>query len=357
MSDILYSKLRLEVPSALNGENATITSERGNSRVVQMTSPITDIMLAGMEKYRVQAGTTDENVSFGYGEIKKVEAKSRSILKKLPYSSWINNSVVYNNEIHLLGGAGNGTKHYKWNGNSWVSVSTLPYNFARGAAVVYNNEIHILGGLGVNYDGDTYHYKWNGSSWESVSTLPYKCYDFSAVVYGNQIHILGGYNGSGFLSHYKWNGSRWVSISTLPYNVPYCTAVVWNNEIHLLGGSSGIYSTKYHYKWNGSAWTSVSTLPYEFTEYGAAVVYNNEIHILGSGYSTSSPTTYPNVTKHYKWNGSSWTSVSTLPYDFRGRAVVWYDGLSNNIVLIGEKDTPYNKDAQWDGTSWTIGED
>lgn len=71
---ILYSKLRLEVPQVLDGENATITSEHGNSRVVQMSSPITDIMLAGMEKYRVQAGITDESVSFGYGEIKKVEA-------------------------------------------------------------------------------------------------------------------------------------------------------------------------------------------------------------------------------------------------------------------------------------------
>ena len=74
MSDILYSKLRLEVPQALDGENATITSSRGAVRTVEMTSPITDIMLAGMEKYRVQAGYTDENVAFGYGEIKKIQA-------------------------------------------------------------------------------------------------------------------------------------------------------------------------------------------------------------------------------------------------------------------------------------------
>lgn len=81
MSDILYSKLRLEVPSSLNGQNATITSERGNSRVVQMASPITDIMLAGMEKYNVKAGITDEDVSFGYGQIKKVKVRFKNILK------------------------------------------------------------------------------------------------------------------------------------------------------------------------------------------------------------------------------------------------------------------------------------
>ena len=31
-----------------------------------------------------------------------------------------------------------------------------------------------------------------------------------------------------------------------------------------------------HYKWTGSSWSNVSTLPYDFY-YGSAVVYNNEI--------------------------------------------------------------------------------
>jgi hypothetical protein len=74
MSDIIYSKLRLQVSSELDGQNATITSASGASRTVQLSSPITDVMVAGMEKYRVQAGITDENVSFGYGEIKKLKA-------------------------------------------------------------------------------------------------------------------------------------------------------------------------------------------------------------------------------------------------------------------------------------------
>ena len=70
---VLYSKLRLSVPSALDGQNATITDSKGNARTVVMSSPTTDVMLAGMDKYRVQGGATDENVSFGYGQIKKVQ--------------------------------------------------------------------------------------------------------------------------------------------------------------------------------------------------------------------------------------------------------------------------------------------
>ena len=71
---VLYSKLRLEVPNALDGQNATITSAGGATRTVEMSAPITDVMLAGLEKYRVQAGYTDESVAFGYGQIKKVGA-------------------------------------------------------------------------------------------------------------------------------------------------------------------------------------------------------------------------------------------------------------------------------------------
>ena len=81
-----------------------------------------------------------------------------------------------------------------------VSVSTLPYEFYSSSAVIYNNEIHILGG-GVS-DNRTKHYKYNGSAWESVSTLPYEFYNGSAVLYNNKIHILGGGVSNNRTNHY-----------------------------------------------------------------------------------------------------------------------------------------------------------
>ena len=120
----------------------------------------------------------------------------------------------------------------------WVTaISTLPYNFEYGSAVVYNNEIHILGGS----SGDllTKHYKYNGSSWVSVSKLNYKFYRASAVVHSNEIHILGsGVTGS-CTYHQKYNGSSWSSAPTLSYNFFQGSAVVHNDEIHILGGSGG----------------------------------------------------------------------------------------------------------------------
>lgn len=89
-----------------------------------------------------------------------------------------------------------------------------------------------------------------------------------------------------------------LNMGDLPTSFAGGSAVVLNGEIHILGGLSPYKS---HYKWNGSTWTSVSTLPYSFQS-GSAVVLNDEIHILGSSSSGC-------YTNHYKWNGSSWTQL------------------------------------------------
>lgn len=132
---------------------------------------------------------------------------------------------------------------------------------------------------------------------------------------------------------YKDAGLAWTdegNLGTTPRN-----AVVYDDEIHILdyGGNTPV-----HFKWDGSLWTSVSTLPYKFAG-GSAVVLNNEIHILGGA----------NSTDHYKWDGSSWMSASTLPYVLsNGSAVVF----NNEIHILGG----YNNTAKhykWDGSTWT----
>ena len=132
-----------------------------------------------------------------------------------------------------------------------------------------------------------------------------------------------------------------LKMPDLPYNFDKGSAVVYNNEIHILGSSSsGCYTN--HYKYNGTTWTSVSTLPYEFDK-GSAVVFNNEIHIIG-GVLTGS---YDSSKKHYKWNGSSWKSLATLPvemYSYTNNLFVY-----ENKVHIFNFSTHYS----WDGTSWT----
>ena len=198
-------------------------------------------------------------------------------VSNLPYNFFYSSAVVFNNEIHMLGGSNGATKHYKYNGSSWEEVSTLPYSFQSGAAVVFNNEIHMLGGFS---GGATNHYKYNGTSWESVSTLPYEFYSGSAVVYNNEIHILGSDKSSYCTSHYKFNGTFWISATTLPYEFRGGSAVVFNNEIHILGSNSS--QSKKHYKSLGASWYDVSTLSPGLLQSNAAVIFNSEIYYLAA---------------------------------------------------------------------------
>jgi hypothetical protein len=100
-------------------------------------------------------------------------------------------------------------------------------------------------------------------------------------------------------------------------------ATIFNNEIRIFGG---IYGTTKHYKFNGSSWTNISAgLPYGFASAGT-VVHNGELHIMGSA-DNSSYYKY-----HYKYNGSSWTQLSNLPYKFYSSCAVVHKG---KINLLG----------------------
>ena len=70
-------------------------------------------------------------------------------------------------------------------------------------------------------------------------------------------------------------------------------AVVYNNnEIHILGGGTPNVNTgTYHYKFDGTTWSEISTLPYDFKD-GSAVIYNGKIHILGGSNSLIKNSTY-----------------------------------------------------------------
>ena len=241
-----------------------------------------------------------------------------SQLSTLPYNFYNGSAVIYNNEIHILGGTDGATKHYKFNGTSWISVSTLPYDLINGCAVVFNNEIHIMGGNG----SPKGHYKFNGTSWISVSNIGLDFLNGSAVIYNNEIHIIGGtYT---IRMHYKFNGTSWVSVSNTLSPIYGSSAVVCNNKIHVMGSGDG-NNSRSHYIFDGSYWSALATrLPYDFS-YSSSVAINNEVHIIGSSYSN-------NYKSHYKFNGSIWSIVETLPYDFyRGSAVV----LNDEIYILG----------------------
>ena len=67
---------------------------------------------------------------------------------------------------------------------------TLPQKISYATSVVYNGEIHLIGGRDDSYL-DT-HYVYNGTSWSLKTTLPKEISHSTSVVYENQIHLIGG---------------------------------------------------------------------------------------------------------------------------------------------------------------------
>ena len=210
---------------------------------------------AGKTFYNTDPDNILTGVMGSYIKCKNINTMS-DLVSTLPYNFYYGSTVVYNNEIHILGGGGGAIKHYKWNGSTWTSVSTIPFNFYYGSAVVYNNEIHILGGNGNN----TAHYKWNGSTWSSVSTLLHRFSDSSAVVYNDEIHILGGiYNSDDFKMHQmiKNNGITYQNVFKINGNDSIYVEGEFYRNSAVLDGVLVANSTHKYYMPKGSVWLLV----------------------------------------------------------------------------------------------------
>ena len=223
---------------------------------------------------------------------------------------------------------------------------------------MYDNNIHILGSNESNCGIRHYVYKdfYESGDWNSVSTLPYQLENTSIVIWHNEIHILGTMWSMDYAKrHYKWDGTNWTEVSTLPYSHYGRTAVIFNDEIHILGGGyyastttdSGGIARQAHYKWDGTSWTEVSTLPINFSN-GGCVIYNNEIHILGGTENKA-------YGCHYKWDGSSWIFVSYAPYPiYEANGVVY----KNEIHICGGYASAMSDTQRyhykWDGKSWSF---
>ena len=222
----------------------------------------------------------------------------------------------------------------------WIQTAN-PHQSAVVGSTKYENS--------VGYDGVEWEKLYDGS-------FPYgypSGYRVPLVVFDNKIYQLNAYNTDPtVINIYDINTGSWTqtfsNIGGYPRggSISYSAAVVYKNEIHMLGGvyrGTDTSYSKYHYKYDGTSWSNVSTLPYIFSG-GCAIVYHNEIHILGSrdgSYSTC----------HYKYDGKSWSKVSTLPYGFYfGSAVVYND----EIHILGTMNSSHSKDHyKYDGTSWS----
>lgn len=254
---------------------------------------------------------TTSNPDVYYNENLKVVKYLSITDMTLPYDFVGMTAVIYNNEIHVIGGnnasSGNVSYHIKWNGTQWVTASTLPFAYVDGRAIVFDGELCVINGLE--------QYAYNGSSW-TEKNIPGEmdATGASVVVFNDKLHILGGTNNP--TMHYYYNGTRWVSASTLPRNFSKGYAVVYDGAIHIFGGGNAN-----HYKWNGSAWELVSSSAPTYSNM-SAVLYDNCIYFIGGG--------------AYVYNGTSWSSKGGVLFSPSYSASVVY---KNKVFYIGYSST------------------
>ena len=270
--------------------------------------------------------------------IKELQNKGFDIDDNATYkdiSNYINKIDITNNNIHL-----NGISTSFIN-SEWVELSSLPSDFIKHKSVVYNGDIHILGGDGTK--NSTLHYKYDGTSWTKVSTLPFVFIDGQAVVYRDCIHIIGSsYNSTVRPYHYRYNGTSWTKLTNSPASYPYGGyAVNHNDKIHSIGGTY-TYNDR-HYTWNGSKWTSIKSVPFD-TRYGCGVSYNNHIYAIGSSISSSK-----NRWSRWSDETSSWDDIKTLSASYTNAYAVVYN---NSLHLLGGSET--KRHYSFNGSKWTL---
>lgn len=144
------------------------------------------------------------------------------------------------------------------------------------------------------------------------------------VFYGNDIVSVSD-NGTGM---YAFDGTSWTKIADQPPIGTRCTPMVLNETLYVLGGNGGLYDQGIEYgkgfcKWNGTSWTGSTSLPFDFNNQLGFAVYNGYMYCLEPDYT--------NI-KTYLWrsNGNGFTKVSTI----------------NCVVMDGEAFV-YNNKIYW----------
>ena len=280
--------------------------------------------------------------------------------------------IMFNGDLHMLGGDGNKVRvHYKWNGENWSVASELPYDFCNGRAIEYQGKLHIFGGGPTKFYG-TYstgrlnnHYAWDGEKWEKASDLPYPVWGATPFVCSGKLHLIGGgivndknYN----QTHYIWDGISWSKGTDLPFTLfNGSIAKVSDTQIYVFGGAnqSGGARQNIAKLFNGSNWSNVTSLPADALNNSAQsatvdadrniVVGGKRLFTLSGGSYHAHMATPCTVDKgdmvmyrgeahmfcqrnHYKWTSDGWVKVSTIPYNFVGGSAVVYN---DKINLLG----------------------
>ena len=178
----------------------------------------------------------------------------------------LGNGVYYNGDIYAFGlNNDNNKKFYKYVNDEWIEFGETPVSLHNSPKVVYNNEIHCIGGWPNTYG----HYKYDGINWTKVTDLPTSGWFISAGIYNNRLYAVL----QGDRKLYEWVNEEWTAITDTPLTaVPSSSNVLFDDDM-------GIYviNDKKIYSYVDSEWVYKGLISNNDTEYKARVLYNGQI--------------------------------------------------------------------------------
>lgn len=242
--------------------------------------------------------------------------------------------AVYNNDLYVAGdltmaGGVAAATIAKWNGTSWSAVGSGTDGYILALAV-YNGELYAGGDFN---SPATDIAKWNGTSWSAVGGSPISGYINSMCVSGTNL-IIGGELNSPGNGVAQWDGSAWTTLGTGITNggaisTPLVSAIAeYNSDIYAGGyfDEAGVGNTVNRIaKWNGSSWSALSSGL--TSSVNSMIVYRNELYV-GGNFDSAGGIFANHIAK---WNGASWSNV-TSGTDVSVRAFVV---LNNNLFVGG----------------------
>lgn len=237
----------------------------------------------------VRTGGGSEKITIDGKKAKeRLDLISTKIVNKLtdfPVRESVNSGRIFDDgESIYIGYRSNGV--YKYNNGSWTKIaSSLTLN---GSYCFFNNEIHFLGQQGSQYQA--YHYVLRNGKWVELNYVPDAggSTDGYTLVFKNELYT---FTTQGNIMKSS-DGQSWTNIPTAPNysttfsNGHFC-AFVHDDTLRMLGGTyyqnDGSYIQESHRVFNGTTWSTVNTLPYRGVQM-SGVSYDGSIHLMG-GYN------------------------------------------------------------------------
>ena len=256
----------------------------------------------------------------------------------------------------------------KWDGTTWHHVTN---SNATGNNVFYGigaSGLSHVWAVGDHAASDGLIEKWNGTQWNLVNS-PAVSLTTSTLVAADALSSSDawavGYsrtNGTNTVLVERWNGSAWNVVSApAPSGSSYLTSVtaISANNVWAVGYyDNGSNNRTLIMHWDGTAWTKISSPNFGTNTNVLNGVYGSDANnVWAVGYALNPPV-IPQQTLVLRWNGRTWslvTSPNGTPYGSSLNSVsgtsasdVWavgtsYDGASLKTLTL-----------HWDGSTWSV---